>query len=77
MLSFTTHGVLGKWFTSRLHTRIFEHLGISAPTGKGLVNPPPTSTLPHHCDTGHPVLPDDFAILSEKVSAYPQTQSIA
>ena len=49
--------------TSRLHTRIKEHLGISALTGKKRVNPP-TSTLSRHCDTGHPVSPDDFTILS-------------
>ena len=54
--------------TSRLlHTRISEHLGISALTGKKRVNPPPTSILSHHCDTGHPVSPDDFTILSSSL----------
>ena len=51
--------------TSRLlHTRISKHLGISALTDKKRVNPPPTSILSHHCDTGHPVSPDHFTILS-------------
>ena len=51
--------------TSRLlKTRISEHLGISALNGKKTVNPPPISILSHHCDTGHPVSPDDFTILS-------------
>ena len=56
--------------TSRLlHTRISEHLGISALTGKKRVNPPPTSILSHHCDTGHPVSPDDFTILSSSFNS--------
>ena len=47
-----------------LHTRISDHLGISAITGKKRVNPAPTSILSHERDTGHPVSPRDFNVLS-------------
>ena len=54
---------------SRLfRTRISDHLGISALTGKKRVNPPPTSILSHHCEIGHPVSPNDFTIISTSSS---------
>ena len=52
------------WTGKLLHTRISEHLGISALTSKKQINPPPTSILSHDCDTGHPISPDAFTILS-------------
>ena len=55
--------------TSRLlHTRISDHLGVSALTGKKRVNPPLTSILSHHHDTGHSVSHNDFSILSSAPS---------
>ena len=51
-----------------LYTRISDHLGIFALTRKKRVNPPPTSILSHHCETGHPVSPSDFTILSTSSS---------
>ena len=48
-----------------LHTRILVHLGISARfTGKKRVYFAPTSILLHKRDTGHPVSPHDFNVLS-------------
>ena len=39
-------------------------MGISPLTGKKRTNPPLTSILSHHRDTGHQVSFDDFKILS-------------
>ena len=49
-----------------LHTRVSEHLGISALTGKESSNPKLTSILQHLNNTGHDhtASPDDFKILS-------------
>ena len=56
--------------TSRLlHTRIADHLGISALTGKERANPSTTNILSHHHDTGHPTTSDDFTILSHSSSS--------
>ena len=52
-----------------LHTRISDHLGISAITGKKRVNPAPTSILLHERDTGHPVSPHDLNVLSSSTSS--------
>ena len=50
--------------TRHLHTRVANHMGISPLTGKKYSNPPLTSILSHHRDTGHPVSFDDFKIIS-------------
>ena len=47
-----------------LHTRAFDHVAISAFTGKRRTSSPPTSILSHHQTTGHPVTLDDFKMLS-------------
>jgi hypothetical protein len=50
--------------TSHLHTRVSEHLGISALTGNKSSNPKLTSILQHLNNTGHTASLDDFKILS-------------
>ena len=47
-----------------LHTRVPEHLGISALTGNKSSNPKLTSILQHLNNTGHTASLDDFKILS-------------
>ena len=46
------------------HTRISEHMGISACTGKPLSKPSFSNILSHHQSSGHPIDPDDFSILT-------------
>ena len=51
--------------TRNLHTRICEHLGISAYTGNEIPHPSSLSSiLAHNRETGHPVSFDDFSILA-------------
>lgn len=50
--------------TRHLHTRVSEHMGISALTGKKLGSPPRGNILAHHHETGHPISFDDFSIIS-------------
>ena len=50
--------------TRHLHTRVSEHLGISAITGKPSSNPPMSSIFSHLKTTGHTANFDDFEILS-------------
>ena len=45
-----------------LHTRASDHLGVSALTGKKLLNPSPSSILTHLTETGHTALLNDFKI---------------
>ena len=47
-----------------LHTRVSEHLGISALTGNKSSNPKLTSILQHLDATGHTASLDDFKIIS-------------
>lgn len=47
-----------------LHTRVSDHLGVSALTGKTSVNPSPSCILSHLSETGHTASIDDFRILS-------------
>ena len=49
---------------SHLHTRVSEHLGISALTSKESSNPKLIGILQHLNTTGHTVFLDDFKILS-------------
>ena len=51
-----------------LHTRISEHVGISACTGKPLSKPSFSNILSHHQSSGHPIDPDDFSELLLKES---------
>ena len=50
-----------------LHTRVSEHLSISALTGKESSNPKLTSILQHLNNTGHTASLNDFKILSSSV----------
>ena len=51
--------------TRNLHTRICEHMGISAYTGKEISHPPSLSCiLAHKRETGHPISFDDCSILA-------------
>ena len=43
-----------------LHTRISEHMGISACTGKPISKPSFSNILSHRQSSGHPIDPDDF-----------------
>ena len=52
-----------------LHTRASDHLGVSALTGKKLLNPSPSSILTHLTETGHTASLNDFKILSSCSSA--------
>ena len=45
-----------------LHTRASDHLGVSALTGKKLLNPSPSSILTHVTETGHTASLNDFKI---------------
>ena len=56
--------------TRHLHTRISEHLGISAITGKHTSNPAKSGVLSHSCASGHKVDFDDFKILSSCSDSY-------
>ena len=47
-----------------LHTRVSEHLGFSALTGRKSCSPVMSSILPHLNSTGHTASSDDFQILS-------------
>ena len=53
-----------------LHTRISEHMGISACTGKPLSKPFFSNILYHHQSSGHPIDPDDFSILTSCSSTF-------
>ena len=53
-----------------LHTRISEHMGISACTGKPLSKPSFSNILSHHQSSGHPIDPDDFSILTSCSSTF-------
>ena len=52
------------------HTRILEHMGISACTGKPLSKPSFSNILSHHQSSGHPIDPDDFSILTSCASTF-------
>ena len=47
-----------------LHTRVWDHLGSSALTGKTLAHTSPSSILSHLSETGHTASIDDFRILT-------------
>ena len=47
-----------------LHTRISEHMGISACTGRPLSKPSFSNILSHHQSSGHPIDSDNFSILT-------------
>ena len=51
-------------------TRISEHMGISACTGKRLSKPSFSNILSHHQSYGHPIDPDDFSILTSCSSTF-------
>ena len=53
-----------------LHTRISEHMGISACTDKPLSKPSFSNILSHHQSSGHPIDPDDFSILTSCSSTF-------
>ena len=53
-----------------LHTRISEHMGISACTGKSLSKSSFSNILSHHQSSGHPIDPDDFSILTSCSSTF-------
>ena len=53
-----------------LHTRISEHMGISACTGKPLSKPSFSNILSYHQSSGHPIDPDDFSILTSCSSTF-------
>ena len=53
-----------------LHTRISEHMGISACTGKPLSKPSFSNILSHHQSSGHPIDPDDFSVLTSCSSTF-------
>ena len=53
-----------------LYTRISEHMGISACTGKPLSKPSFSNILSHHQSSGHPIDPDDFSILTSCSSTF-------
>ena len=50
------------------HTRVSDHLGISALTWKKRVNPSPSSILSYLCKTNHSASMNDFQILSSNSS---------
>ena len=47
-----------------LHTRVSDHLGVSALTSQKRVTAIPSSILAHLSETGHTAYLDDFKILS-------------
>ncbi len=53
-----------QWDISNLHTRVSEHLGISALTGKTSSSPQLTSIFSHLSHSGHTASLDNFKILS-------------
>ena len=53
-----------------LYTRVSEHLGVSAYTGKPLSYTSNSSVLAHHKQTGHSLSIDDFSVLSTSSSNF-------
>ena len=55
---------------SFLHTRISDHIRISALTGKKLGRHSLCTISHHHRDTGHPVTPNDFSTLNSSSTSF-------
>ena len=55
---------------SFLHTRISDHMRISALTGKKLGRHSLCTISHHHRDTGHPVTPNDFSTLNSSSTGF-------